>query len=170
MNEATQAKLQHYRGMLAINKHRLDDALECQAEVQEQISDTVAEMSARMLELKEELGKTEARLIEDFRQEERSTKDAVDAKVRRHPERVRAWERYQQALGDLARWDGLLDAWKGRGKDLQALGRLFGDQYFSLTQTSVSRHERRAERPTREGRPDYSQAEPSRARRTALED
>lgn len=170
MNEADQEQLQQYRNRLRINKHRLDDELEVQAELQERLSEKVALLSARMLEAKDDLTKTVARLTEDFREEVKSTKDTVEAKVVRHPERVRAWQRLQEATGDHAKWDGLLDAWKARGKDLHALGRLFGDQYFSLTTHSISEsHLRNTDRvtwarPSREGRTEYAAATPSRQR------
>lgn len=163
MDKADEEELRGFRSRLRINKHRLDDELEVQAECQERIASRVTALEARALELKEELAKVEARLTEDFHSEERGTKDAREAKVRRHPERVKAWERHQEALQAASQWAGLLDAWKAKGKDLQALARLFGDSYFSLTQVSgpSTREFRRSmERPPVE-RKDYS-ARPSR--------
>lgn len=130
-------ELQDFRTQLRINKHRLDDELEVQSELQEQIASILAEKEARMLELKDELGKVEARLIEDFR--EGSTKDLAEAKAKRHPDRAKAWERYQVAMRAHADWVHMLDAWKARGRDMHTLGKLFGDSYFSLTSISGSR-------------------------------
>ena len=138
MKQADEQELERWRALLRINRHQLDDALEVQAEHQERISDKVAEMDARVVDAKDNLAKTEAGLTEDFRESAKSTKDVVEAKVRRHPERIKAWERYQEAARQLAQWQGLLDAWKARGKDLHALGRLFGDQYFTLTSITGS--------------------------------
>lgn len=134
-------ELRDFRDRLRINKHRLDDELEVQSELQEQIARILAEKNAQMLELKDDLGKTEARLIEDFR--EGSTKDLAEAKAKRHPDRTKAWERYQQAVRAFEEWSHLLDAWKARGRDLHTLGKLFGDSYFSLTSISGDRDRNR---------------------------
>lgn len=142
MNDTELRKLGEYRAMLRVNKHRLDDALETQASDQEAIAEQVGAMAARMIEAKEDLAKIEARLTEDFRAGERTTKEVVEAKVRRSPERERAWVRYQSAVSDHAKWDALLDAWKARGKDIHALGRLFGDQYFAMTSVSGAERQR----------------------------
>lgn len=154
MHKEDQELLQSYRDRLRVNKHRLDDELEVQAETQERIADRLSEAEMTAARLKDELAKTEARLTEDYREEVKSTKDTVEAKVRRHKDRVDAWERHQEAVGDAAKWGHLLDAWKGRGKDIQALARLFGDQYFAPVSAGEAPRGKLS-RPGRVGRQQY---------------
>lgn len=162
MHPADQQEIDSLRSSLRINKHRLDDHLETSAETMERIGHKVSAMDATEAERKDHLAKTEARLTEEYHREgERVTKDRVEAKVRRHPERVSAWESYQGAARDAAEWKHLLDAWKARAKDLQALGHLFGDQYFALTSIGLDPKVMRqglVARPSRSDRKDYSAA------------
>lgn len=155
MTPADQEYLQRCRALLRINKHALDDELEVQAEYQEEIGRRCELLEHRVSTLKDELARTEARLIEEFR--DGATKDLAEAKAKRHPDRRQVWDRYQEAVEAHALYSNLLDAWKAKGKDIHALGKLFGDQYFSLTAKSVS-HRRREERPV-VARRDYSRPE-----------
>lgn len=161
MTPNDQEYLQRCRALLRIDRHALDDALEVQAEYQEEIGRRCALLEHQTMRLKEELVRTEARLIEDFR-DERSTKDLAEAKAKRHPDRRQIWERYQEAVSDLAEYANLLDAWKARAKDMQALGKLFGDQYWARGMTSISQR-----RPA-VARRDYSEG--GRSTRSPLED
>jgi hypothetical protein len=159
------AELREWRSRLRINKHRLDDELEVQAESQETIAQKVQAAEARMMEAKEDLQKTEARLVEDFREGGRAagaTKDLAEAKARRHPDRMRAWERFQAASQEHRAWADLLEAWRNKGRDLHALGKLFSDDYYSLTAKSVY-----AERPSRDSRPPSERYERPNTRRQA---
>jgi hypothetical protein len=144
--------LQTYRNMLRINKHRLDDELEIQAELQERISAQVARLNSQMLEAKDDLAKVEARLTEDYREESKATKDTVEAKVKRHPDRQAAWEKFQMKRADHEEWAGLLEAWKVKGFSIRELCELYGSQYFALS-SHQTRH--REERPV--VRPDRSE-------------
>lgn len=139
MTEADEQELRQYRAMLFINKHKLDDELEVQSEIQDRISSKLARANTKMLESKDALAKTEARLLEDFRTEEKSTKDLAEAKAKRHPDRQRAFERFMEAREDHEEWSGLLDAWKSKGFGLREMGGLFHAQYFSVDSISAPR-------------------------------
>lgn len=150
MKDSDREYLAKRRAALRVNKHRLDDELEVQAEIQEDIAQRVSALEAAVADAKDNLAKVEARLNEDFRDGERITKDAVEAKVRRHPDRNRAWEAHQQALRDHREFSDLLDAWKARAKDIQSLAKLFGDQYWALTSVHGPEGRQRDPRPPSE--------------------
>lgn len=137
---------EQFRAMLPIHKHRLDDELEIQAQLQEQISHEATIRNSRMLEAKEELAKTEARVSDDLRDDDpKITVAAVQAKLYRDPKRVRAWQEYQAARAEFERWDGLLSAWKQKGFSIKTLADLYASQYFAL-----QAHQRK-DRPDRPG-------------------
>lgn len=137
------ATLANYRNLLGINKLRLDDELEVQAQYQEQISTETTRANTRMLEKKDELQRVEARLVEDFR--EGATKDLAEAKAKRHPDRRKAWDEYQRAREEHELWDGMLNAWKTKGFKLADLGALFGSDYFAIRTITRPEGERRRE-------------------------
>lgn len=164
--------LAHYRGLLHISKHRLDDELEIQADHQERISAQVTRLNTRVLQAKEDLAKVEARLFLDFKDsDEKLTEAQVKAKILRHGERERAAKLLQECRQDHEEWSGLLDAWKGRGYNIKTLAELYGSQYFALRsvtpRTNRPPGESRSERAAREAEHSAREAglEPRRQRR-----
>jgi hypothetical protein len=153
-----------YQQRLRIDKHKLDDDLEVHAELQQQISETITHYNSVMLKAKEELAQVEARLLQDVKETRaKITKDEADAIVMRHTERRTAWRAYQEAREELELWQGLYAAWERKGRDMEALGRLYAAQYFSLYSVGGdSRSERRSARDTY--RADNSAAARSRVR------
>lgn len=146
--------LQFFRDRLRANRNTLDDAHEVHAEMQEQISSELARQNSRAISLKDELARCEARLLIDAKEGGvKITKDEAEAIVSRHPERRDAWRTYQQAREDAELWQGLYDAWKQKGKDLEALGRLYASQYFAV-RSSGAAAERPIRRPRRSALPD----------------
>lgn len=137
------ATLEQYRNLLRIDKLRLDDELEIQAEMQERIGAEVARLNTRMIEAKDELTCTEARLIEEFK--DGSTVAVADAKAKRHPDRRRAWEKYQAQREVHELWANLQSAWITKGYKLADLGQLFGSDYFAIKSISRPDGERRRE-------------------------
>lgn len=135
--------LEQVRGMLPVHKHRLDDELELQPDMYERISTIVTVKNSRMLEAKEELARVEGRLLEDIRDADaKITVDAANARVRRSPERVRAWEASQHARAELEAWQGALEAWKQKGYSIKTLADLYAAQYFSVTPTNITSRQR----------------------------
>jgi len=125
---------EQFRAMLPTWKHRLDDELEVQAQFMEQIASEVTTRNSRAIEAKDELARVEARLTEDYRDDDpKVTVGALAAKINRDPERIRAWQTYQAARSEHERWAGLLEAWRNKGYSIKTLADLYSAQYFSLT-------------------------------------
>lgn len=124
--------IENYRTMLRINRHRLDEELELQSELMDRISSQVAVLNSQQLEAKEELAKVEARLFLELK-EDKVSNEAANAEVRKHRERVAAWQRYQVARQVYEDWQGLLNAWTARGYHIKVIADLFIAQYFAVT-------------------------------------
>lgn len=145
MNDNLREELEKYRNLVPVNKHRLDDELEIQSDVQVRLGGFAASAEARMNEAKDKLARTEARLELDLREEHsdrKLTKDEVGATVVRHKERVAAFDAYQEALHLHNQWARLYDAWKTRMSVMQALARLYSDNYWSSDSVSPGRKKR----------------------------
>ena len=138
------ATYEQYQAMLRVNKHRLDDELELQAQVMEEISTATTKYNARMLEAKLDLDKVESRLTADLREDEpKMTVGEIAGKLKRDPERITAWQKYLNCLSDYGKWSGLQEAWKQKGYSIKTLADLYGAQYFQLTSTQIrERHDR----------------------------
>lgn len=141
--------LQTYRDMLRINKHRLDDELEIQADVLERISEQVARLSTSHNEAVEVFKRSEASAFIDHKQAGEADKLA-DANSKRDPQRMKAWAEVQRAREELDVWRDLYEAWKARGYSLKELTSLYVAQYFSVNPNhNVDRRERPQNVPPR---------------------
>lgn len=147
--------LETFRSMLRVNKHRLDEELEIQAEVMGRISDRMAQIGARATEVEQELKVVEAKLYRQLKDDdEKMTEKAADSAVRRHQERTRASERMILANKELAQWQGLYAAWKARGFSISSLCDLYLGQYYTKDSHSPRTEQRRSEETAlRERRP-----------------
>lgn len=126
------------RNMLPCNKLRLDDELEVQPEIMERISRCVVRANSRALEAKDSLEQIVARLSLDEKLDDpKLTKDLIEGAVRKNPERVRAWQKYQQARAEHEEWQGLYDAWRQKGFSLNKLCDLYASDYFSRDSHTV---------------------------------
>jgi hypothetical protein len=126
-----------FRNMLRVNKHRLDDELEIQAETQERISSHLARLNSRQLELKKSLDATEALVISRLKDNDAKMSNPVAEKeARRDREYVAAWQAWSVARQEHEEWLGLYEAWKSRGYQLKTLADLHGDSYFTIDSTS----------------------------------
>jgi len=127
------ADIDQYRRMLKTNKHRLDDELEIQAEVMERIASEVTKLNSKMIEAKEQLTQTEAKLFREIKDEDpKCTVDAANAALRTKKDRISKWEQFQLARHEHEEWQGLYESWKQKGYALKDLCELYGVQYFSL--------------------------------------
>jgi hypothetical protein len=125
--------LDQYRNMLRINKLRLDDELEIQAEVQHNISAEVVRLNTRALEAENKLKSVEAELFVRFKEEGgKMTAEEIKASVRVNHARVSAWEQYQAAREVHELWSGLLAAWITKGYKLADVGSLYASDYFAM--------------------------------------
>lgn len=126
------ASLEHYRRMLAIDKHSLDDELEQQSVIMDQISQKVLQLTSQMAKAKEDLLRLEARLLIEMHESySKVTTAMVDAGIKRNRERQVAWEAYNDARAAYDEWDALRDAWKQRGFSIKTLADLYTSNYFS---------------------------------------
>lgn len=131
--------LDSFRRLLRINKNRLDDELELQADVMDRLSERIAKLIAEADGLENELKLTEARLFRQFKDDdEKLTDKAAESAVKRHQERARALERYSAASYDLRLWQGLYEAWKAKGYAINKLCDLYAAQYFTKDSHSIS--------------------------------
>lgn len=145
--------LEQYRTMLYVNKHRLDDELEIQGDIMDRISTEVVIRNTRMIEAKDDLAKTEGRIAEELRDGDvKLTVGMLDAKVKRDPDRARAWQKYQAARADHEAWGCLLDAWKQKGFSIKTLADLYAANYFTLNATQLSERQRNRNEQVDEGR------------------
>ncbi len=135
--------LETFRGMLAVRKNHLDDELEIQAEVMDRINQQVVAANSRMLNVKDELARLEARIGDDVKEDEpKASLAAIDGKVKRNRERLDLWARLQDARATLEEWQGLHDCWKQKGFSIKTLADLYGASYFTISSTSSSPRQR----------------------------
>lgn len=133
-----------YRRKLRVNKHTLDDELEEQPDIMDRISRKIVELNSKAQEQKDELAKTEGRLAEDVKEADpKLSLPVIDSKVKRAPERIRAWQRYQQSRAELEEWQGLLEAWKQKGYSIKTLADLYAANYFSVNSTTMTDRQKR---------------------------
>lgn len=165
-----------FRDMLRINKHRLDDELEIQADVMDRISSRIAALNSQKDEAENDLKLCEAKLFRELKDnDEKITDKAADSAVKRDPERARAWTRANDAEALLRQWQGLYEAWKARGFSINKLCDLYAAQYFTKDSHSISSRSdrRRGEEAAREERRPYeggtSRDEQPRTRRRMIE-
>jgi hypothetical protein len=138
--------LDNYRNMLRANKLRLDDELEVQAQVQEELGREVARLSARVLELKDELAAVEGEALDRFKdQDPRATVDQCKGRMIRDDRRVVAWGKLHQVRLAHDEWDAVLQAWITKGYKLADLGALYAADYFAVRTIARPDGERRRE-------------------------
>lgn len=131
--------LDTFRRLLRINKHRLDDELELQAEVMDRISDQISRLAASVDVAENDLKLTEARIFRQTKDlDEKITDKATENIVKRHSDRIKAFDRVVSARQDLAQWQGLHEAWKSRGYSINKLCDLYVAQYFTKNSHSIS--------------------------------
>lgn len=126
-------ELTNIRKMLKINRHRLDEELEVNSDIQERIGREVARRNSLMLEAKRMLTETEARVIADLKEADPKLSNPIAEKeAQRHRDYRAAWTSYQVARQEHEEWEAAYKAWITRSYDLKALGELYGFQYFTI--------------------------------------
>lgn len=139
--------LDQLRLMLPCNKNRLDDELELQPDMMMRIATRLTTMMSRMMEAKDELARVEGRLTEDLKEDDpKLTVAGLEARVKRHGDRTKAWTRFQEARHDLELWQGMLESWRQKGYSLKTLSELYSAQYFSVNSTMDPKRREREDR------------------------
>lgn len=134
------SSLHEYTAALRVDKHRLDDELEVQAESQYHISQEVARKNSDVQAAKDALAAVEARLTLDLKSHEpKLTAEQLKALVQRHRDRAAAWQAWAAAREEYEMWLGLLEAWRQKGYALSKLAELHGQQYYAPSSTSDDR-------------------------------
>lgn len=133
-------ELTNVRQMLRINRHRLDEELEVNSDIQERIGREVARRNSLMLEAKRALEDTEARVIADLKEADAKMSNPIAEKeAKRHRDYKTAWASYQVARQEHEEWEAAHKAWITRSFDLKALGELYGFQYFTIDSVQRAR-------------------------------
>jgi microsomal dipeptidase-like Zn-dependent dipeptidase len=119
--------------MLQIDKNRLDDELENQAQVMYEITGLITTVTMRMVRLKEELDKIEAEIYIQLRKQEGSkyTENEIRAEQQLDKKRISANLSYQESKRIHEKLTGLLEAWKARGFSLTTLANLAQANYYA---------------------------------------
>lgn len=126
-------ELEDITKMLVINKHRLDDELEVQADIQWQIAEQLTITESRRDEAKNELDRLEAELMSEIAEDDPKLSLAkIQAKVLVNPTRVKAFQNLQMLKRDHNRWSGMLNSWISKGKSLSNLCELYKSNYFAM--------------------------------------
>lgn len=125
--------LQQARNMLRINRHRLDDELEINAQVGEEIGREMAKRNSKQLDLKKSLDMVTAAEVARLKEDDpKLSNPAAEKEATRSREWRTAWNDYQAARHEHEEWEIVYKAWISRGFDLKALGELFAHQYFAM--------------------------------------
>jgi len=127
-----------FRAKLRIDKHDLDGELEVHAECQEAIARVVAGCNTLQLEAKRAVEAVEAEVVDALkRQSDKMSNPVAEKEAKRSSKYAAAWGAYQTARQLYEEWAGLHSAWVTRGYNLKTLADLHGQQYFSVTTTTM---------------------------------
>lgn len=154
--------LRTFRDMLRVDKHRLDDELELQADIMDRIAERMTALGSELRQAEEDMKIADAAAFLEAKNSGLSIE--VAGRVARLGEtRASAWHAYTKAKEEHDRWSNLLESWKGRGFSINKLCDLYAAQYFTVD----SRRSTPYERPVI-ARHDYTvDRPPSRERRHA---
>jgi len=138
------AGIDFYRSRLKVNKHALDDEIEVQSQYQEEISRELSMANTRLLEAKDTLARTEARVYLDLKGDKVSD-TAANNQVRVDSGRMADWRAWMAAREEHEQWLGMYDAWQRRGYSIKTGADLFTAQYFSVGTSVTGKRTREAD-------------------------
>lgn len=129
-------KLESYKSQLAIDKYRLDDALEKQAHYMYEVGEQYAEKVSTRDALKERIETVDAEIAEKFRKAaaaagEKLTEANLQQKIAMSEHHLAAHEEYLEAKKDAEMWGAMKDAFIQRGLALRELAGLYTSNYFA---------------------------------------
>lgn len=134
-------KIETYQRMMRIQKHRLDDELEIQAELLHKISECVVLAKSRAISAKDELDRLEGEIYSDAKEDNpKATVPELQGITLRDADRIKLWQKYQIARHDQEAWEGLHEAWKSRGFAIRSLVDLRLASYYT-TESRGDEHE-----------------------------
>ena len=130
----TMSNIEFYRSLLHVNKHALDEALEVQAQYQEEIAREVARLGRAAAEAKDKADRLEHSLALEAKQDSpKLAAEAAKGEARANQHWQNARSNQQARQQELEEWQGLYEAWKQRGFSIKGLAGLYTDQYFAVT-------------------------------------
>lgn len=134
------------KNMLRINKHRLDDELELQAQIQFDISEALTKANSRQARLESEMEEYDAKLYINMRKSEiKRTVADLQAEILTSGDHQSWLDDIHIAKHQAAEWHGMHEAWKQRGFALKSLSDLAMSNYFAINTTYESNREKIAE-------------------------
>lgn len=138
------ATIQQYRNMVRINRHRLDDELEINAQMMEEIGQQAAAADRRAIALKLAYEQVAARLVRNIKANDpKVTAVLLESEITLDRDCCTAQQAHAEAHQVAAEWSALSKAWYQRGFDMKALSELYVAQYFVIN--STGRAERKPE-------------------------
>lgn len=149
--------IEHFRDLLTINKHALDDELVQHSDVMYRIAESLTKHGEFYASAVDELKKAEAEafaaqkmiLIEGKPQSD----TRADMAARNDPHRNKAWSAMTGAKAEQERWQKLYDAWVAKGHNMKQMVSLYCTGNFSvglpLTRTPRTDYTQPATVPTR---------------------
>lgn len=150
MSTASLETIEAYRNRMRIEKHRLDDELEIQAELLHRIFEKVVSASSAAMEAKDVLERIEGDVYFEAKHvNPKATVPELQGITRTDPARIKAWRMYRDAKAEQESWEGLHEAWKSRGFALRSLVDLRLANYY--TSDSDAGENRRALNDVRRG-------------------
>ena len=161
------ARFEEFRAKLRVNKHRLDDALEEQAEIMGYICEQVEVCASLMHEVKQTLEQERSRLITELKRDTpKITVAEMDAQLAVDPTCVAASDALRARQDDHARWRWLLESWRVRDFAIRGLGDLYEAGYFA---SDSLQHRATRDRPDAAARAAVREASASPPRRRRIE-
>ena len=131
-------ELHAYQKLMTIAKHRLDDELEIQAEIQYKISDCKVQALSAMLSAKDVMERYEGRLYHELKEDgNKLTVPEIQGIVQSDRTRLTHWQTYQDARHTHDQWEGLYESWRSRGFALRALVDLRIANYYTADSVSA---------------------------------
>jgi len=141
-----QITLKEIAGRLRIDKMKLDDELETQAQIQYEISEALALANQRHSKLESEMEEHDAKLLLSMRKGDvKRTVADLQAEIVTSEEHQSGLDNVQLAQRDASMWHGMYEAWKQRGFALKALADLSTSNYFAVDTTYKRDREKIAE-------------------------
>lgn len=146
LSHAALSEISTYQRLLAINKHKLDEELEVQAEMMYHISEAKARAASRMHAAKDELETVQSRVYLKLRATGvKHTVAEADGHIQQNADRQVAWREFQEARQEYERWEGLFESWKQRGFALKTMADLYLGNYYVVGGAGAPRGSRDTE-------------------------
>lgn len=141
-SEGVDVSLQDLEKALKIDKHALDEGLECQSDLFYMVARECALLMSRQDSASQELKEIEAFVDQKIRREldpnEKVTERDIEARRRTHSDVVEVVSKLLDLKRDVAIWQALKEAWQQRSYVLKELVTLYVASYYGDKTNSTS--------------------------------